>query len=124
LSRGASRKAARRPISEARAQAKLAIAVLLLGRRAWSWRFSDTLSAEWFTQLASERRVVRFTRGQPVARLDRVPGLRAEALDGVVYAMAARGLVGVAVDRRAEEVASVTTAPKKAAVVRSKWLAR
>ena len=93
-------------------------------RAGTGWRFGDTLSAEWFSQLASERRVVRFSRGQPVARFERIPGLRAEALDCVVYALAARQLVGVAVDRRAEEVASVTLAQKPATVTRSKWLNR
>ena len=76
------------------------------------------------SQLASERRVVRFTRGQPFARFERIPGRRAEALDCVVYSIAARALVGVAVERRAEEVASVTMAPKRATVTRSKWLGR
>ena len=93
-------------------------------RAGTGWRFSDTLAPIFFEQLASERRVVRFTRGQPVARFERLSGRRAEALDCVIYGMAARQLVGVAPERRAEEVASVTGPTKPATVVRSKWLSR
>jgi phage terminase large subunit GpA-like protein len=40
---------------------------------------------------ASERRVVRYVRGQPIRRFERVSGrARAEALDCLVYATAAR----------------------------------
>jgi len=86
------------------------------------WRFSDTLTPEWFSQFTSERRVVKYSRGQPVARFDRITGRRAEALDCVVYGMAARALVGVAVDRREADLASVTMPKKPATVARSKWL--
>jgi len=86
------------------------------------WRFSDTLSDEWFAQLTAERRVVKYSRGQPVARFERIVGKRAEALDCVVYALAARALVGIAPERREAEVASVTTLPKPPNVIRSKWL--
>jgi phage terminase large subunit GpA-like protein len=86
------------------------------------WRFSDTLSEEWFAQLTAERRVVKYSRGQPVARFERIVGKRAEALDCVVYALAARALVGIAPERREAEVASVTTLPKPPNVIRSKWL--
>jgi len=60
-----------------------------------SVRFSESLPAEWFAQLASERRVVRYSRGRPTARWERIPGRRAEALDCVVYAMAARQVVTI-----------------------------
>ena len=91
-------------------------------RAGTGWRFSDSLSDEWFVQLASERRVVRYSRGQPVARFDRITGRRAEALDCCVYAMAARALVGVAVDRREADLASKTVAKPAPAVVKSRWL--
>ena len=81
-------------------------------------------SAFLFSQLASERRVVKYSRGQPVARFERIVGKRAEALDTTVYGMAARALVGVAVDRREAEVASVTGPEKRATVIKSKWLER
>ena len=54
-------------------------------------RFSHSLEAVYFEQLASEKRVVRYKRGQPVRRFERVSGrARAEALDCLVYAFAAR----------------------------------
>lgn len=56
-------------------------------------RFSDTLQPVWYEQAASERAVVRYSRGQPVRTFQRVPGRRAEALDCTVYAFAARQVV-------------------------------
>lgn len=88
------------------------------------WRFSDTLSAEWFSQLTSERRVVKYSRGQPVARFERIVGKRAEALDCCVYALAARQLVNVAPDRREAEVASVKALAARPSVIRSTWMDR
>lgn len=86
-------------------------------------RFSDSLELAWYEQLASERRVVRYVRGQPVRRFERKPGMRAEALDCVVYAFAARSLVTANLDRRAEELASVAAiAPAAKAIIRSAWL--
>lgn len=88
-------------------------------------RFSNTLEVEWYSQLASERRVVRYSRGQPVKQFERIAGRRAEALDCFVYAMAARELVKLDLDRRETELASVA-APTSAmpAVIKSKWLGR
>lgn len=63
--------------------------------RAGSIRFSGDLSPVWYEQLASERAVTRYMRGQPQRRFERVPGRRAEALDCVVYAIAARQVVHV-----------------------------
>jgi phage terminase large subunit GpA-like protein len=54
-------------------------------------RFSDSLEPVYYEQLASERRVVRYSGGQPIRRFERVSGrARAEALDCLVYATAAR----------------------------------
>ena len=88
-------------------------------------RFSNTLEPEWYSQLASERRVVRYSRGQPVRQFERIAGRRAEALDCFVYAMAARELVKLDLDRRETELASAA-APTGAlpAVIKSKWLGR
>jgi len=59
-------------------------------------RFSDTLEPVYFEQLASEKLVVRYSRGQPVRRFERVSGrARAEALDCLVYSFAARKAVPV-----------------------------
>lgn len=53
-------------------------------------RFSNSLEAVYFEQLASERRVIRYKRGQPSRRFERIPGRRAEALDALVYAYVGR----------------------------------
>ena len=90
--------------------------------RGRSWRFSNTLAAEWFEQLTSERRVLRYSRGQPVRTFERIVGRRAEALDCVVYALAVRGLVTVDLTRRFNELREITPAPRMAAVHRSKWM--
>jgi len=88
-------------------------------------RFSDSLETAWYEQLASERRVVRYVRGQPVRRFERKPGIRAEALDCVVYGFAARHLVVANLDRREEELATkAALSPSVSLVVRSKWLER
>lgn len=88
-------------------------------------RFSDRLEPDYFEQVASERRIVRYVRGQPVRRFERIPGRRAEALDCLVYALAVRHAVTANLDRREEALAS-PAAPKPAlpTVVRSRWLER
>ncbi|NBN64759.1 phage terminase large subunit family protein [Pannonibacter tanglangensis] len=92
--------------------------------RARSLRFSDSLPAAWFEQLASERVVLRYSRGQPKRRFERISGRRAEALDCVVYAFAARQIVNVNWDSRLDELRRgiESTAPKVASVVKSKWI--
>ena len=57
-------------------------------------RFSDSLQTVYFEQLASERKIIKRVRGQPRAAWDRIPGRRAEGLDCLVYAFAARALMG------------------------------
>lgn len=56
-------------------------------------RFSASLEPIYFEQVASERRVVRYVRGQPSRRFERIPGKSAEALDWLVYGLVARQLV-------------------------------
>lgn len=90
--------------------------------RGRSIRFSDSLTDEWFDQLASERRVIRYERGRPVRQFVRITGRRAEALDCVVYAIAARELVTANADRREEELASRAAPKPRPPVIRSKWL--
>lgn len=87
-------------------------------------RFSNTLDARFFEELASERRVVRYRKGTPAASWERIPGRRAEALDCVIYGMAVRGLVGVNLDRREGELSSIKASTKKVNLLRSKWLQR
>lgn len=99
----------------------------LFGRlaQAGSFRFSADLPPVWFEQLASERSVVRYTRGQLTRSFVRIPGRRAEALDCVVYAFAARGLLNLDYDqRRADLSTEAAPAPKRATVLVSNWMER
>lgn len=94
-----------------------------LGRRG-SIRFSADLPPVWYEQLASERAVVRYVRGQPQRRFERVPGRRAEALDCVVYAIAARQALHVNFDERETQLRAggIQDRPKPKNVIRSKFL--
>ncbi|WP_292374084.1 terminase gpA endonuclease subunit [Mesorhizobium sp.] len=91
--------------------------------RATGFRFSEDLEPVYFEQLTSERRIVRYTKGQPVARFERNKGARAESLDATVYAWAARSLINHNAERRGEELRSQAAPPKRStAVIRSAWL--
>jgi phage terminase large subunit GpA-like protein len=74
-------------------------------------KFSHTLEPEYYDRLASKRRVVRYKRGQPVRRFERIIGrARAEALDCLVYAFAARAAVTSAnFDSREERLKNPAT---------------
>lgn len=103
-----------------------AVKVALLNRlsRPGMVRFSDSLPAEFYEQLTSERLVTKYSRGRPVRAFERVKGMRAEALDAVTYAVAVKGLIGQPVDARAEELAT-RAAPKPVTwVARSQWMDR
>jgi phage terminase large subunit GpA-like protein len=93
-----------------------------------SIRFSHNMPPEWFEQLASERRVVRMARGRPVARFERKPGMRAEALDCVVYGLAAKAalsLTAAAFDQRADDLRHAERPPSATpSVIRSHWMER
>lgn len=81
-------------------------------------RFGADLDENYFSQLASERRVVRYVRGQPVRRFERVPGARAEALDCLVYAFAARRGFTLTYDQREAELRSAAPlSPRQARVI-------
>lgn len=90
--------------------------------RGTSIHFAEDLAPIFFEQFASERRIVRYARGMPQARFERIKGKRAETLDATVYAWAARQLIGQNVERRAEEVASPAAPQRLPAISRSKWL--
>lgn len=87
-------------------------------------RFSDTLEQEYFEQVSSERRVVRYVRGRPQRSFERILGRKAEALDCLVYAMAIRHAVPANLDRREEGLATQAAASVAPTVVRSKWMGR
>lgn len=85
-------------------------------------RFSDTLDAAYFEQLASERRIVRYSRGVPVRRFERIPGRRAEALDCLCYAMAVRNLAPLNLEARLAELSLKASATPLPTVTRSSWV--
>jgi phage terminase large subunit GpA-like protein len=89
-----------------------------------SIRFSSDLEARFFEELVSERRIVRYTRGQPTRAFERIPGRRAECLDALTYSLAARNLINVDLDRREGELSSQAAPVAPPAVIRSKWLNR
>ena len=93
-------------------------------QRGVSIRFSASLEPVYFEQLASERRVVRYTRGKPARRFERIPGKRAEALDALVYAFAARSAAPIQLDHRTDELRSPTPPASSPTVIRSKWMER
>ena len=81
------------------------------------------------SRLASERVVTRYSRGQPVRMFERIAGKRAEALDAVVYATAAKAALGaIAWDARelalSEATPQAPAPPRRPAVIRSAWLER
>jgi hypothetical protein len=53
-------------------------------KRGQAIKFSNTLEATYFEQLASERLVTKFSRGRPVKMFEVIPGRRNETLDTLV----------------------------------------
>ena len=93
--------------------------------RGKSIRFSDSLEPVYFEQLTSERKVLRYAKGQPVRRFERKPGAQAEALDCLVYAFAARQGITISFDQREDALkmpeAAVVARPR---VIQSRWMNR
>ena len=87
-------------------------------------RFSQSLEPVYYEHLSSERRVVRYTRGQPVRRFERITGKRAEALDALIYAFAARSAAPVQLDQREDELRMPVPPPTPPSVIRSRWMNR
>lgn len=75
-------------------------------------RFSNSLEPVYYEQLASERRVIRYSRGMPVRRFERTGRTRAEALDCLVYAFAARQSFTLNYDRREAELRGLPPKPR------------
>lgn len=100
---------------------------LIFGRlsRGGSIRFSADLPRVWYEQLASERVVTRYQRGQPSRNFERIPGRRAEALDCTVYAFAARQIINPVWEQCRAELSLETPAKKTAGpVLQSQWMKR
>jgi len=68
--------------------------------------------------------VLRYVRGQPVRRFERKPGAKAEALDCLVYAFAARQGVTIHADTREDELRQVAAPKAMPRVIRSAWMER
>jgi phage terminase large subunit GpA-like protein len=81
----------------------------------------DSLEPIWFEQLCSERKVLRYVRGLPVRRFERKPGAKAEALDCLVCAFAARQGVTIHADTR-EELRQLGPPKAMPRVIRSVWM--
>lgn len=93
--------------------------------RGTSVRLSRELPRVWHEQVASERQVLRYKRGQPVRNFERIPGRRAEALDCLVYAFAARAMLSPDWSARRDELASAAPqAAKRGPVLESDWMRR
>jgi phage terminase large subunit GpA-like protein len=99
-------------------------------QRGTAIRFSDTLTPVFYEQLASERVVVRQVGGKPVRRFERIRGMRAEALDALTYAHAARSALTLHAsnfDRREDDLRMIASAPAKPpapTIIRSQWMER
>ncbi len=89
--------------------------------RGRSVRFSDALEPVFFEQLGSERRLVRYQKGQPVRQWVRKSGMDAEALDATVYAMAARAGLLISWESRELDLKQ-KSAPATPNVYRSRWM--
>lgn len=102
------------------------IKTLLMSRlaRGQSIQFSDTLEPVWFEQLTAEKKVVRYSRGQPVKRFERKLGARSEALDCTVYAYAARQGTMINFDAREDELRGHETKAARPQRITSGWMAR
>lgn len=89
-------------------------------------RFSAGLPAVWYEQATSERAVIRYSRGQPTRQFVRIPGKRAEALDCLVYGVAARQLVQINPDDRRAALSQVEAAPpgRRGPITQSRWMQR
>jgi phage terminase large subunit GpA-like protein len=92
--------------------------------RGASIRFSKSLEPAYYEQLSSERRIVRYSRGRPVRRFESIVGRRAEALDCLVYATAARSAAPIQLDQRADDLRHEAAPAAKPSVIRSEWMQR
>jgi phage terminase large subunit GpA-like protein len=85
-------------------------------------RFSSSLDGAYFEQLCSERRVIKYMRGRPEPRFERIPGRRAETLHCLVMCIAAREGCAIALDAREHALRLNLVSAPRPNVIRSKWL--
>lgn len=84
--------------------------------------FSGDLSGDYFEQIRAERLVTKFSRGRPMRVWEVISGRRNEALDTLSYSYAARQLVGLDMERRADDLCRKDGPRKVPTVVKSAWL--
>jgi len=77
-----------------------------------SIRFANCLTEEWFLQLTSERRELKYKNGRPEVAFVRIGNRAAEALDTVVYGIAAKNICRFDYERRYEELKGSAPAGK------------
>ena len=93
-------------------------------------RFSHVLEPSYYEMLTSERRVTRIVGGRPRMRFERKLGAKAETLDALAYATAARAalhLDAAAFSQREDSLRRAPDAPPpkpRPAVIHSKWMER
>ncbi|KJZ30817.1 terminase [Paracoccus sp. S4493] len=91
--------------------------------QATAFRFSADLPPIWYEQLASERAILRYRRGQPVRSFERILGRRAEALDCICYAVAARQVLNINwAHRRNDLLVDKLPQPPVPPILHSQWM--
>ena len=78
-------------------------------------RFSETLPGVFYEQLSSERIVLRTRAGKPLRSFERIKGAKAEALDAMTYAWAARSALSLsqaAFDQREASLSASQPTPR------------
>ncbi len=69
-----------------------------------SFRYSNSLTEEFYRQLNAERRVTTYKDGRPIVTFERIGKRKAEALDSVVYALAIKYLLRIDYEKRYQEL--------------------
>lgn len=76
-----------------------------------AFRYSESLTEEWFRQFNSERRQVKYVNGRSIESFVRIENRQAEALDATVYAIAVKNLLKIDFSARLKSLQATT--PKK-----------
>jgi phage terminase large subunit GpA-like protein len=85
------------------------------------------LPPHYYEMLASERLVTHVEKGKPVRRFERLPGRRAESLDALTYATAARAACAVQLASREDDLRRAPDAPAPKptpTIIESEWMRR
>jgi phage terminase large subunit GpA-like protein len=91
-------------------------------RRGQTIKFSHELPPIYFEQLSSERLITKMSRGKPIKMFERIPGRRAETLDCLVMAYAARQGLALNLDAREADLRLEPQPQPRPVVTRSRWV--